>query len=264
MPNPNNIWFLSQKPRAAFLLVHGLNLRPATMDPLAEFLNSCGCHVLRIGLTAHNGTPEEKHGASAEIWRREVSEGYAELRKRFPYLPSGILGYSLGAALAVEYLKQQQNDLPAAAILLAPAICIQPYFNFARPFLFLRHFNCSLLSLIPAPYCAQRHTSVKMYAAALEVFDAVAAIRDMPNNVPTLALCSKRDGLVHYPAIQDWITKNRLDKWRFDPIDTSTAALKYLNHLVIDESAMGETSWREMTGNVRAFLDNSYPSQNSF
>ena len=259
----NNIWFLAENPRATFLVVHGLNLRPETMNPLCEFLNSCGFHVLRAGLTAHDGGVEEKHLSSFATWRQEVSAAYQEMQARFPEYDRGILGYSLGGTLTIDLLYGSSDINPRALILLAPAVCIQPYFNLARPLLFLRHFRCSLISLIPKPYYAQRFTPVSMYAAALQAFDSVRAISDLPGRTQALVLCSPNDGLVDFSALKNWIARNKLVNWKVAALETAAAGFRNFNHLIIDQNGMGDTSWRKMTKIMREYLDSFFPHQDS-
>ena len=228
------------------------------MDPLCEFLNTCGFHVLRLGLTAHNGIAEEKHLSATSTWLQEVRAAYTEMQTRFPEYARGVLGFSLGGSLAINLLRNDPEFNPKTLVLLAPAVCIQPYFSIARPLLFLQHFRCSLFSLIPKQYCAQRFTPVSMYAAALETFDSVCAIRDLPTQPAAIIFCSPKDGLVHYHALKNWIALNKLNNWKFVDLKIEGAALRHFNHLLINPLTMGEPAWQAMTEVMRQHLESVF------
>ena len=102
-----------------------------------------------------------------------------------------------------------------------------------------------------------------MYWAALDSFDAVSSVLDMPKQPAALVFCSPNDGLVDYSANKRWIATNQLNSWNLVDLDTSAAALKYMNHLIIDQNGMGKDSWDKMIARTSEFLDAAFPHQDS-
>ena len=87
---------------AVTLVAHGLNVRPAAMQPLIDWLNSKGSDVYLVKLSGHH----QEGGVSiqevtAAIWWEEMVYGYniAKRTASLQGLPVYFLGYSLGALL---------------------------------------------------------------------------------------------------------------------------------------------------------------------
>jgi len=118
-------------PRGAVLLLHGLSDSPYSMRALAERLNARGFHVVGLRLPGHGTAPAglldvhwRDFAAAVRLAARDLAQRAGGGR------PLHIVGYSMGAALAVEYAlaRAQGEDLPAVArmVLLSPAIGVSP------------------------------------------------------------------------------------------------------------------------------------------
>ncbi len=119
------------KPKGGVLLLHGLSDSPYSMRALAEIFQSLGFSTLSLRLPGHGTAPS---GLLSVTWRdftaatrlaaRYLSEQVGEDKPLF------IVGYSNGAALAVEYslAALQGEALPKAdgLILISPAIGVPP------------------------------------------------------------------------------------------------------------------------------------------
>ncbi len=118
-------------PRGAVLLLHGLSDSPYSMRALAERLAARGLHVVGLRLPGHGTHPAglldvtwQDFAAAARLAARDLSQRIGIDK------PLYMVGYSTGAAIAVEYAlaRAQGEDLPAVArmVLLSPAIGVSP------------------------------------------------------------------------------------------------------------------------------------------
>ena len=136
-PNWNRTFELSvTAPRGAVLLLHGLTDSPYAMRPLAERLHREGYLVVSLRLPGHGTAPAALLKAGWNDWAAAVRLAARDLAKRNG--PGGklyMVGYSTGAALAVEYslARLQGEDLPPVEklVLLSPAIGVSPAAAFA-------------------------------------------------------------------------------------------------------------------------------------
>lgn len=134
------------KPRAAVLMLHGLSDSPYSLKSLAESLHRQNAWVVGLRLPGHGTTPA---GLAQVHWRdftAAVRLAARDLAKQTgPDCPLYLVGYSNGAALALEYtLSQMEGESlpkPAGLILISPAVTVTPMAALAR-------FNL-YLSLLP-------------------------------------------------------------------------------------------------------------------
>ncbi len=126
----------TDKPRGAVLLLHGLTDSPYAMRPLAERLHAQGFLVVALRLPGHGTAPAALLEAGWQDWAAAVRLTARDLSRRAG--PGGklhMVGYSTGAALAVEYAlaRLQGEDLPPVEklVLLSPAIGVSPAAAFA-------------------------------------------------------------------------------------------------------------------------------------
>lgn len=129
-PNWNRTFELRQpQPRAGVLLIHGLSDSPYSMRTLAETLHARGAWVVGLRVPGHGTAPVgltdirwQDFVAATHIAAAHVAERVGDDR------PFYIVGFSNGAALAVEYtltvLEGEESRLPDRLALLSPAIGI--------------------------------------------------------------------------------------------------------------------------------------------
>ena len=65
--------------RGRVVLVHGLNLAPVTMDPLASWLAAQGFVVARVALSGHRESFRELMRIRHEAWESDVVDAVARL-----------------------------------------------------------------------------------------------------------------------------------------------------------------------------------------
>ena len=119
------------KPVGGVLALHGLSDSPYSMWAVAELLAGRGLQVTGLRLPGHGTAPSGLLGFSWRDHAAAVRLAARDLRRRLgPDRPLYIVGYSNGAALAVEYALAvlEGEDLPSVdgLVLLSPAIGVSP------------------------------------------------------------------------------------------------------------------------------------------
>lgn len=125
-----------QAPVGGALLLHGLSDSHYSLRAVAEHLHARGYWVVGLRLPGHGTAPSALKRTQWEDFAAAVRIGARHVRSRAGEgKPLVIVGYSNGAALAVEYaLSQLQGeDVPQAdgLVLLSPAIGVAPVAAFA-------------------------------------------------------------------------------------------------------------------------------------
>jgi pimeloyl-ACP methyl ester carboxylesterase len=123
--------------RGEALLLHGLSDAPYSLRAVGELLAGEGFHVVGLRLPGHGAVPGGLAAASREDWRAAVRLGVAATGGRpAAGRPFVIVGYSNGAALALDYALAAIQDgggrVPDRLIFLSPALAVTPAAAFAR------------------------------------------------------------------------------------------------------------------------------------
>ena len=118
------------------MLLHGLSDSPYSLRSMAGLLYEQGLSVLTMRLPGHGTAPSGLLRSDHLDWMAAVRLGMRHLAgERDEGQPLFIIGYSTGAALALEYATARLlgEDLPPAhgLILLSPAIGVSPLVAFA-------------------------------------------------------------------------------------------------------------------------------------
>jgi carboxylesterase len=107
----------------AVLLVHGGGDTPQTLRYLADVLHARGYAVRAPLLPGHGRTLRDFCDVTADRWLDAVRTEYRALRQRYPWV--GVIGLSMGGALAVQLAAELDGELPALG-LVAPYLSIPP------------------------------------------------------------------------------------------------------------------------------------------
>ncbi|HKQ96543.1 MAG TPA: alpha/beta fold hydrolase [Candidatus Polarisedimenticolia bacterium] len=118
-------------PRAVAVLLHGLTDSPYVLRRLGERLNADGVYVVGLRLPGHGTAPAALTRTTYQDWAAAVRLAARHARARVgDGVPLWLVGFSTGAALAVEYslARLEGEDLPepAGLVLLSPAIGVDP------------------------------------------------------------------------------------------------------------------------------------------
>ncbi|MEP5567679.1 MAG: alpha/beta fold hydrolase [Halioglobus sp.] len=109
--------------RGGILLLHGMSDSPYSLRSLGEALADQGFRVLGLRLPGHGTIPAGLTSVQWEDMAEITSLGMAHLRAQLGSAPIHILGYSTGAALAIDYaLEADLHELPESLVLISPAI----------------------------------------------------------------------------------------------------------------------------------------------
>jgi esterase/lipase len=125
------------KPTAGFLMLHGLSDSPYSMRALAQRLRREGAWVVGLRLPGHGTAPAGLTRVDWHDWRDAVRLAARHLAGKLePGGPLYLVGYSNGAALALEYslsaIEGEDLPRPAGLLLLSPAVAVTPAAALAR------------------------------------------------------------------------------------------------------------------------------------
>lgn len=251
-------WFVARtkKPRGVIVVIHGLNQRPSSMNPLSDYLAGQGYHVRRITLPGHNEPTTDTFDSS--VWPTHVEHAYLDARKSLEHLPTYVVGYSLGGLLATHLADSLPSTTkPAALILFAPAIALRTLPSLAATI----HFPPALSWRTPnvAPHAYRRYptTPAFWYTNTLKLNRQIQTLRDAEHvqSVPALVFLNPRDELVSLSGTESWIEKNGLKTtWKIVEVHPHSTSSEMAEHLIIDEPSLGASEWRRVTGEIASFL----------
>jgi alpha-beta hydrolase superfamily lysophospholipase len=126
-PNWNRSFTLSAaSPKAAVLLLHGMSDSPYSLRHLGERLHVAGANVLGLRMPGHGTAPSGLIEITWQDMAAVVRIAMRHLAQHNEGVPIYVIGYSTGAALAVNYTLASLIDesLPPIAriVVLSPAI----------------------------------------------------------------------------------------------------------------------------------------------
>ena len=263
-----NQWFSSQRPyKGVSLLLHGLNNKPSTMNPLALHLSTLGHATLRGSLRGHRGSLKEGQNVTVSQWREDVDLLYclALLKSQYLKVPLNISCYSMGCLLFLDLFKRikslKQDNMVERAIFISPAIKVRPELSW------LSHLFKMLPSdwMIPSSniklYRSQNGTSVSSYKAFFELLDenhSIDFLGPKSFGLPKiLTLLNPKDELVDAKSIIKLFRKMPKEQtWvKLIEIENKNATtIKHINHLLLDEDSLGRLKWQEWKEHISLFL----------
>jgi len=204
-------------PKAGALLLHGLSDSPYSMRACAELLHANGYYVVGLRMPGHGTAPSgllttqwRDIAAAVEIAVRHLDDKLGRER------PLTIVGYSMGAAMAVRYSLSSLSDdklrRPSSLVLLSPAIGISEVASLAKWASRLAWLTgldkLAWTSILPEydPYKYQSFTvnaGILMYDLTVEIKSQLTALgRDGTREFPrTLAFLSVADATVRAGAV---------------------------------------------------------------
>jgi alpha-beta hydrolase superfamily lysophospholipase len=142
-PNWNRSFeLLNDSPTAGILLLHGMSDSPYSLRAIGETLQLRGFSVVGLRMPGHGTLPSGLLDLKWQDMAAVVRLGMRHLEQRAPGRPLYIIGYSTGAALALDYaLDAAQGDTPSPnekskaqtrlplvtkLVLISPAIGVSP------------------------------------------------------------------------------------------------------------------------------------------
>jgi alpha-beta hydrolase superfamily lysophospholipase len=127
----------ADNPAAGVLLLHGMSDSPYSLRALGLALNRGGYRVVGLRLPGHGTAPSGLKYVRWEDMAAATALAMAHLAAQVDTAPVHIIGYSNGAALAVEYALRAADGrvvpAPASLVLVSPSIGVHAAAGLARP-----------------------------------------------------------------------------------------------------------------------------------
>ena len=127
----------TDRPRGGILLLHGLTDSPYSLRALGTRLHERGFHVIGLRLPGHGTIPAALKHSRWQDWAAAARVAFTHLSKAVGHQPIHVVGYSTGAALAldlaIDALDSASLPDPASLILVSPAIGISATAALAGP-----------------------------------------------------------------------------------------------------------------------------------
>ncbi len=124
-----------ENPKMGVLLLHGMSDSPYSLHTQAEYLQKQGVWVVAMRMPGHGTIPSGLTGIKWQDMAAVVQIGMTRLTQKVGNKPIHIMGYSTGAALALNYtftaLEDPALTLPKSLIFYSPAIGVSKVASFA-------------------------------------------------------------------------------------------------------------------------------------
>jgi alpha-beta hydrolase superfamily lysophospholipase len=138
-PNWNRTFeLIPEDPAGGILLLHGMSDGPYSLRALGEALHDKGYRVLGLRMPGHGTVPAGLLTVTWEDMAAATRLGARHLASALSGRPIHVIGYSTGAALALDYsldaLDAPDLQVPASLVLVSPAIGITPLAKLTRLF----------------------------------------------------------------------------------------------------------------------------------
>ena len=211
--------FAAKAPRAGVLLLHGMSDSPYSLSSLGRTLHARGAWVVGLRIPGHGTAPSGLVRVAWEDMAAAVQLALRHLDERVDGAPLYVVGYSNGAALAVNHAIAALEDPSLTSldglVLLSPAIGVTPLAAFAVWQARLGHllglpklaWNSILPEYDPFKYNSfavnagdQVYRLTTAIGAGLDRLQAAGRIEELP---PVLAFQSLSDATVSTRAVID-------------------------------------------------------------
>ncbi len=138
-PNWNRTFeLIPDEPSGGVLLLHGMSDGPYSLRALGEALYAKGYRVLGLRMPGHGTVPAGLLTVTWEDMAAVTRLGARHLATALGGRPIHLIGYSTGAALALDYTLDARDDpdlaAPASLTLVSPAIGVTPLAKLTRLF----------------------------------------------------------------------------------------------------------------------------------
>ncbi len=249
--------------RGFVLVVHGLNLRPSRMIPLAETICNprTGLACRMVVLPGHSEVGDSGMSrVTTDSWKTAMITEIGDfMRRKRASKPAYFLGFSLGALVGPWAIQQLEEQPFSKLVLLAPPLETKFY---ARAALLIPGPSTMMIPSKNHPdYRVNDGTSLGAYRALFAIQDESRAGVQQRLNIETLALVNPRDELVSSSGLRKRVAASGWSKWRVETIPALRPRLDPVyQHLFIDEASMGTEGWKVIQSKILEFLGFSIQS----
>lgn len=218
-----------------YMLIHGLNNSQVMMNDIEKVLIDNGHKVHRLVLSGHKPTEWNKfEKVSAQIWKDDFERTYKQMKGS-----KHLVAYSLGALTAIYSQALNKNIKFDSQMLFAPALST-PWYTRLVTFLGSLGFS-KLRSFAPEGEGVHVYTSMNAYNALFEMIDYLKNSSQKIPQTPTVVLMDKRDKLVSYKGVKNWIKKKKLN-WEMLDVQST----RFVGHMIIAKQFLEKDSWSKV------------------
>lgn len=207
------------KPKIGALLAHGLFDTPFVMRDIGEHLAAQGLLVRSILLPGHGSIPADLLTTSTREWHKAIDYGINSFNNEVEEIY--LVGFSTGAALALNDVLEQQRQRPkiAGLIMLCPAMAINTkksvFLRLYRMFRWLFKEQRWVHRATNPDYT--KYTSFPVnsgYLVQRVIFENTLALKQKSCDVPIFIAVSEDDETVKADVTLDFFrsTKNSLNR----------------------------------------------------
>lgn len=241
-------------------MIHGLNLKPAKMLSLAHDLSAMDFSVLNVELSGHR-IESDWTKVSRSQWLSEIKIAYESLKSQAGPSSLFLVGYSLGAVLAMDLMQQDSSVQFQKAILLSPPLEVHTLTHLIEILGLIP--TLKIPSLAPKEYRFHDGTSMRAYTALFQSIKAIHNGDFQRLNIPTTVMMDPKDELVSFSKLKKLIRDRQLSQWTMVPVSNQASTLaKTYHHLMVDSASAGKTQWQAMLNTIQtSFQTTSYKSE---
>ena len=218
-----------------YMLVHGLNTAQNMLDDIEKLLEQNGHKVHRLILSGHHKDDWKAFlSVSSQQWENDFVEKYNEMKGQ-----KHLIAYSLGAVTAV--YTQVHNDTVRfkSQMFFAPAFDTRWYVNLVKT---ANWFGAEKLkSFAKENERVHSYTSMAAYNTLFEMRDFLKKETVKVPQTPTKVFMDKKDKLVSYSGVKNWIANKKLD-WEMVSLNSSRSD----HHMVILRKYLDDRSWEKI------------------
>ena len=255
----------SGEARGRVVLVHGLNLAPVTMDPMAEWLAEQGFFVARVALTGHRESFRELIRVHHDSWEADIEAAVAKLNRLDADARSAPLfgvGFSLGGLLLSHHVRKWSKSPQSVRVskdwralaLIAPAFLPRLGAGFPLGVLprWLPYFSFTPRRLRRWVFCP--HNAYVAIAGLMRAH--MSAVQSAAGNAGPrcTVVIHPRDELVHAGRLVDPVFGNGLASYEVQYVRDVHRRWTTPRHLICHPSALSESGWADLCSRISQAL----------
>lgn len=246
---PQKVSRLSAAKPTNVLLIQGLNQAPSGLIALQNALIKEGISNSLVELAGHRTSAEcgLRYSNLRQRWTASVADRLSFLGESKVVL----IGYSMGALLALDAAQQHPTKV-AGLVLLAPPVAFTTKAQLLRVLTPFSVFSWSLPSFAPTHARLCDRTSLAAYRAVFALQNQVLQTQSTIGSIPTLVVATAEDEIVSYSGVQRWYEKQRGSSWRFIEVNTLSDSLPA--HLITDPQAHDPEKWSILLNQIQSFI----------